>query len=71
MPGGYEGICKKMVGAEGVEPSSQETMDFKSTAYANSATPPCQAHENNSIAREPERDRMHISSTPGRPKTAS
>ena len=29
-----------MVGAKGLEPLSQKTADFKSAAYANSATPP-------------------------------
>ena len=31
---------KELVGAEGLEPSSPKAADFKSAAYANSATPP-------------------------------
>ena len=30
-----------LVGAEGLEPSILAARDFKSPAYANSATPPC------------------------------
>lgn len=31
---------KHLVGAEGLEPSSLKTADFKSAVYANSTTPP-------------------------------
>ena len=35
------GASNYLVGAEGLEPSILAARDFKSPAYANSATPPC------------------------------
>ena len=39
--GPVAGAFNYLVGAEGLEPSILAARDFKSPAYANSATPPC------------------------------
>ena len=39
--GPVAGTLDNLVGAEGLEPSILAARDFKSPAYANSATPPC------------------------------
>ena len=39
--GPVAGTLGNLVGAEGLEPSILAARDFKSPAYANSATPPC------------------------------
>ena len=39
--GPVDGTLDSLVGAEGLEPSILAARDFKSPAYANSATPPC------------------------------
>lgn len=39
--GPVAGTFDNLVGAEGLEPSILAARDFKSPAYANSATPPC------------------------------
>ena len=38
--GPVAGAVNELVGAEGLEPSILAAADFKSAAYANSATPP-------------------------------
>ncbi len=68
----FNGVSKatRMVGAVGLEPTIPKAEDFKSPAYANSATPPCASKCTTPLRRRARTKPLRESAEPPRMRTA-
>ena len=68
----FNGVSKatRMVGAVGLEPTIPKAEDFKSPAYANSATPPCASKCTTPRRRRARTEPLRESAEPPRMRTA-
>ena len=64
------GAITRMVGAVGLEPTIPKAEDFKSPAYANSATPPCASKCTTPLRRRARTKPLRESAEPPRMRTA-
>ena len=64
------GAITRMVGAVGLEPTIPKAEDFKSPAYANSATPPCASKCTTPRRRRARTEPLRESAEPPRMRTA-
>ena len=68
--GPVAGAITRMVGAVGLEPTIPKAEDFKSPAYANSATPPCASKCTTPRCRRARTEPLRESAEPPRMRTA-
>lgn len=68
--GPVAGAITRMVGAVGLEPTIPKAEDFKSPAYANSATPPCASKCTTPRRRRARTEPLRESAEPPRMRTA-